>query len=99
MDSGSKASKPEISQPWQAEIASVCVKQGRMSYSSKHTSPEIREIADGETIGSCVVAGGLAKLATVLSTPSGITRSRLVEGIGTSPTFPLEVSFVCMEGA
>ena len=54
-------------------------------------------MADGETIGSCVVAGGLAKLATVSSAPSEITGSRLAEGIGTSSTCSLEVSFVCME--
>jgi hypothetical protein len=41
---------------------------------SKLTSPEIREIADGETIGSCAVAGGLAKLATVSSTLLGVWR-------------------------
>jgi hypothetical protein len=51
--------------------------------------------ADDEAIGCGVSAWGLAKVATWSMSPLEVVTSRVVEGIRTSSTSPLEVSSVC----
>jgi hypothetical protein len=74
MDSGSNDSKPEISQPWQDRNGVSMHQTGKdeRAERSKRTSPKVREIADVETIGSCGVARGVAKVTTVSSTLLGV---------------------------
>ena len=55
-------------------------------------------MADDETIGLWVGAGGVAKVVAVSFAFSGIAGSGLAKGVGAAPAFPLEASVVCMKG-
>jgi hypothetical protein len=51
--------------------------------------------ADVEAIGCGVFTWGLTKVAAWSTSPLGVVTSRVLEGIRTSSTSPLEVSSVC----